>query len=176
MSQRKQSQMVSGFLAVLLSTAAVACVVSMATVTGPDGNQWQTCRGNDAKCIAAIGNQCRNGYVLGYEKQFNCKPAHVGDSQCVTDDALEPLRGAKLNRVRGPDCRTWLMCRGFNDTGSFGNEDCLPAIGRECSYGYVVGEVFGEAMYQCKSSPDAGQPDAVAPTDAVALPGVRDSQ
>ncbi len=186
-------------LALLLTTVTVACAVTMATVTGPDGNQWQRCEGNDAKCIATIGRQCRTGYVLGYEKQFNCKPGHANDeSQCVTDEALEvvsaatgrahdrpfaagestggPPWDANLNRVRGPDCRMWLMCKGFNDTGNFGNGGCLTSVGRECSHGYVVAEVFGETMYQCASSQDAGQPDAIAPTDSISATGATDSQ
>lgn len=163
-------------ISTLLSTVAVACTVRMATVTGPDGNQWQTCDGNDARCIATIGKQCGNGYVLGYEKQFNCKPRQAAaQGQCVTDQALEPVLGAKLNRVRGPDCRLWLMCRGFGDTGRFDNDGCLTLIGKECGHGYIVGEVFGEAMYQCKSPEDAGPPDAIS-LDAIAPADAIDSQ
>jgi hypothetical protein len=166
----------------------------MGTVTGPDGNQWQTCDGNDAKCIEAMGTKCPNGYVLGgHEKLFNCKPDHADDQdQCVTDKALERISGPsdasaaarpladyhangmgeppaevklKCKHVRGPDCHMWLMCPSYMDTGYVGNADCLRSVGRECVHGYIEAELFGEAMYQCKSPPDARQPDAIAPPD-----------
>jgi hypothetical protein len=78
------------FFTLLLSAVAVACAVRMATVTGPDGNPWLTCDGNDAKCIEATGAKCPNGYVVGQEKMFNCNPKQADDQgPCVTDKELE---------------------------------------------------------------------------------------
>jgi len=120
----------SFLVSLLLSVVTVACAVRMVTVTGPDGNPWQTCDGNDAKCIEAIGAKCPNGYVVGQGKMFNCEPDPAGDQgPCVTDKELEatavfaiddtdtvfelrpghlafgtvgPL--VKAQPVRGPDC------------------------------------------------------------------------
>jgi hypothetical protein len=180
------------FLALLLSTVAAACAVRMATVTGPDGNPWLTCNGSDAKCVEAMGAKCPNGYVAGNDKMFNCKPDHADDQgPCVTDKELEtrevfaiddtdqvfelrpghlpygtvgPL--VKAKPVRGPDCRVWLMRPSFDwsSSSSSSTSRFLKLLGQECRHGYVEAKLFGEAMYQCKSPPDAGQPDAIAPT------------
>jgi len=168
----------------------VACAVKMATVTGPDGNEWQTCDGNDAKCIEALGAKCPNGYVVGHEKLFNCKPEHADDQgPCLTDkelatqdvfaiddaDTVVELRPGhlaygtvgplmKAMPVRGPDCHVWLMRQGFDWTSS-STSRFSKVLGRACRHGYIEAEVFGEAMYQCKSAQDGGQPDAIAPPD-----------
>jgi hypothetical protein len=192
------------FFVLLFSTLALACAVRMVTVTGPDGNEWQTCDGNDAKCIEAMGAKCPNGYVVGHEKMFNCKPEHADDQgPCVTDKELQtsevfaiddadtvfelrpghlasgtvgPLMKAKP--VRGPDCHVWLMRPSFDWSSSSRSSTSrfLRLLGLACRHGYIEAELFGEAMYQCKSPQDAGQPDAMAPLDAIAPPNMEDSQ
>ncbi len=182
------------FLALFLSTVTVTCAVKMATVTGPDGNPWQTCDGNDAKCIEAMGAKCPNGYVVGHQKMFNCKPDLADDQgPCVTDKELEtsdvfalddadnvfelrpghlaagtvgPLVKAKL--VRGPDCHVWLMRPSFDWSSSStpSASRFSKLLGQACRYGYIEAELFGEAMYECKSPEDAGPSDAIAPLDA----------
>jgi hypothetical protein len=183
------------FVTLLLSTMAVACAVKIATVTGPDGNPWQTCDGNDAKCIEAMGVKCPNGYIVGHEKLFKCKPDHADDQgPCVTDKELEtrgvfaiddadnvfelrpghlasgtegPLMKAKP--VRGPDCHAWLMRPRFDWSSSSTSSTSrfLKLLGHACRHGYIEAELFGEAMYQCTSAEDAGEPDAIAPLDAM---------
>jgi hypothetical protein len=172
----------SFFVALLLSTVAVACAIRIATVTGPDGSQWQTCDANGAKCIEAVGTKCPNGYVLGgREKLFNCKPGPSDQGPCVTDRELETMSTSgplaqvhpygtggpldEVKHVRGPDCHMWLMCQGFavsHDPLSSGSA-CLNLVGQECRNGYVEAEVFGQAMYQCTSPHAAREPDATAP-------------
>jgi hypothetical protein len=194
----------SFFVALLLSTVAVACAVKMVTVTGPDGNPWQTCDGNDAKCIEAMGAKCPNGYVVGRDKTFNCKPEHAGDpSPCVTDKELAatdvfaiddadhvfdirpghlifetegPL--VKAQPVRGPDCHVWLMRPRFDwSSSSFSSTSRFSKLlGKACRHGYIEAEVFGEAMYKCTSPEDGGEPDAIAPQDAMAPQDARDWQ
>jgi hypothetical protein len=190
------------FVALLVSTVAVACAVKMATVTGPDGNQWQTCDGSAAKCIEVVGEKCPNGYVLGgHEKRFNCKPDKVDDQgPCATDKELETMdtsgplaqlhpygTGGALDEVkhlRGPDCHMWLKCQNFavsHDPLSSAPA-CLNLVGEECRNGYIEAEVFGEALYRCRAPHGADQPDAnalpnaVAPPDAVAPVSVKASQ
>jgi hypothetical protein len=182
------------FVALLLSTVAIACAVRMATVIGPDGNPWQTCDGNGAKCIEALSAKCPNGYVVGHEKMFNCKPEQADDQgPCLTEKELETtpvfaiddadtvfeLRpghlafgtvGAvvKAKPVRGPDCHVWLLRPSFDwSTSSTASTARFSKLLRQaCPHGFIESEVFGEAMYQCKSLPDAGQPHAIAPADA----------
>jgi hypothetical protein len=157
------------FFPLLLSTVAVACAVKMASVTGPDGNPWLTCKGDDAKCIETLGTKCPNGYVVGGERLFNCKPDHA-DNQgaCVTDKELEtvsetgPLAQVhpygtggpleEVKHVRGPDCHIWLMCQSFVVTHDplSSAPACLNLVGEECRQGYIAVEVFGHAMYECK--------------------------
>jgi hypothetical protein len=178
------------FLALLVSAVAVACAVKMVTVTGPDGNQWLTCEGNDAKCVETIGTKCPNGYVLGHNRLFNCKPDPPNNrGPCVTDRELETISAAgplaqvhpygtggamdEVKLVRGPDCRIWVMCQSFavshDPLGSA--PACLNLVGQECRNGYIEAEVFGQAIYKCKAPPDTtGLPDAVAPSS------VNDSQ
>jgi hypothetical protein len=198
----------SFFVALFLSTVAVACAVRMVTVTGPDGAPWQTCDGNDAKCIEAIGAKCPKGYVVGHEKMFNCKPEQADDPDpCVTDQELETtpvfviddtdtvfeLRpghlvfgsvGAlvKAQPLRGPDCHVWLLRPSFDWSTSSRSSTARfsKLLGRACPNGSIETEVFGEAMYQCKAPPDAGQPDAgqlgAGQLDAIAPANVEDSQ
>jgi hypothetical protein len=186
----------SFFFALVLSTVAVACAVKMVTVTGPDGNPWQTCDGNDAKCIEAMGAKCPNGYVVGRDKLFNCKPDHASaPDPCVTDKELAeadvfaiddadhvfdirpghlaigtegPL--VKAQPVRGPDCHVWLMRPRFDWSSSSRSSTSrfLKLLGQACRHGYVEAEVFGESMVQCTSPEDAGEPDAIAPLDGMA--------
>lgn len=176
------------FLLLLLATAAVACVAKIVSVTGPDGNPWQTCDGNEAKCIEAMGAKCPNGYVVGHDKMFNCKPDHADEQgPCVTDKELAamavfaiddadnvfelrpghlafgtvgPLMKAKP--VRGPDCHVWLLRPSFDWSSSSTSSTArfLKLLGQECSHGYIEAELFGEAMVQCKSPPEADLPDA----------------
>jgi|HubBroStandDraft_4_1064222.scaffolds.fasta_scaffold168442_2 hypothetical protein len=181
--------------ACILSTVAVACAVKIAAVTGPGGNQWQTCAGDDAKCVEAMGAKCPNGYVVGLEKIFSCKPDHADDQgPCVTDkelamravfaideaDTVFELRPGhlafgtvgplmKAKPVRGPDCHVWLMRPSFDwsTSSTSSTSRFLKLLGEECRRGYIEAELFGEAMYQCKSAQDAGQPDAIASPDAV---------
>jgi hypothetical protein len=172
------------FFALLLSTVAVACAVKMATVTGPDGNQWLTCGGDEAKCVETIGTKCPNGYVVGREKLFNCKPDHADiQGPCVTDKELETASATsplaqlhpygtggpleEVKHVRGPDCHIWLMCQSFVVTHDpFSSAPaCLSLVGQECRQGYIEAEMFGEAMYQCKAPHSVGDPDARAPTN-----------
>lgn len=192
------------FLALGLSTVTVACAVRMATVHGPDGNPWQTCHGGDAKCVEAVGAKCPNGYVVGHDKMFNCKPdPAAGQGPCVTDkelkastvfaiddtDTVFELRPGhlafgtvgplmKAMPVRGPDCRVWLIRPSFDWSASSSSRSSrfMKLLGQECRRGYIEAEVFGEAVYQCKSPEDGGDPDAIAPTDVKAFPDVVDSQ
>jgi hypothetical protein len=175
-------------LLLLLAAAAAACVAKIVRVTGPDGNPWQTCDGNDAKCIEAMGAKCPHGYVVGHEKMFNCKPALADDQgPCVTDKELEamtvfaiddadnvfelrpghfafgtvgPLMKAKP--LRGPDCHVWVMRPSFDGSSSSTSRSSRfsKLLGQECKHGYIEAELFGEAMYQCKSQPEADLPDA----------------
>jgi hypothetical protein len=159
----------------------------MATVTGPDGAQWQACDGNGARCIEAVGTRCPNGYVLGgHDKLFNCKPDSVDDqSRCATDKELETISKSgplaqlhpygtggpldEANHVRGPDCHIWLMCQSYAVSHDpLGRTSaCANLVEEECRSGYIEAAVFGEALYQCKSPHDAHQPDATAPTNLV---------
>jgi len=159
----------SSFVVLLLSTMAVACALKMASVTGPDGQPWLTCEGDDAKCIENIGTKCPNGYVVGREKLFNCKPDHADNqSPCATDKEVETVSETsslaqlhpygtggpldEVKHVRGPDCHIWLMCQSFVVTHDpfSAAPACLSLVGQECRQGYIEAQVFGEAMYQCK--------------------------
>jgi hypothetical protein len=176
------------FLPLLLATAAVACAAKIVSVTGPDGNPWQTCDGNAAKCIEAMGTKCPNGYVVGHEKMFHCKPDHTDDQGlCVTDKELEamgvfaiddadnvfelrpghlafgtvgPLMKAKP--LRGPDCHVWLVRPSFDWSTSSTSSTARfsKLLGQACKHGYIEAELFGEAMVQCSSPPEADLPDA----------------
>jgi hypothetical protein len=177
-------------LVLLLSTVAGACAVKMSSAVGPDGNPWQTCDGDDDKCVEAVGAKCPSGYVVGAGKTFNCKADRTNDQgSCVTDkelattvvfalddaDNVLELRpghltfGAdgplvKAKPVRGPDCHVWLMRPSFDwsSSSSSSTSRFSKLLGRACEHGYVEADLFGQALYQCKSRPEADLPDAHA--------------
>ncbi len=183
------------FLAWVLSTVMVACAVRMATVTGPDGHEWQTCDGGDAKCIEAMGAKCPNGYLVGREKMFNCKPNPADDADdhgpCVTDEELQTsevfamddaddvfeLRAGhlafgavgplmKATPVRGPDCHVWLLRPRFDWSSS-----SLPSTARFMKLlGQACKHGYVEAELFGEAMYQCKSPEDVGQPDAMAPP------
>ena len=159
----------------------VVCTPEIQSVRGPDGQQWMMCQsGPDRLCIAAMGRKCPHGYTLSdMDRMFTCKSA---EGTCATDAELasavnppespgqevpprpgQEVAPPSVDAVRGPDCRTWVMCTSRWASGDYNRSRCLKSIGDVCPSGYDHWQVLGEDMYQCKAQPKADGGDAGAP-------------